>query len=434
MSGKRFVMNEVVKIALLGYGTVGSGVVHILKAHSRKLEQVIGKRIEISKILVRDTSKYTVSPEDTFILTTDFNAILADKDIAMIVEVMGSIDVAKAYITQALMAKKHVVTANKDLIALHGSELMQLAKGNQCDLYYEASVGGGIPILRTLVNSMASDRIQEVSGIVNGTTNYMLTQMTQEQLSYEQALKQAQDKGFAEADPTNDVEGIDAARKMVILTRLAFGMNVELSDVQVEGISSLDKIDMANADQLGCTVKLLGLAKLVDEKIYVEVGPTLVSKQHPLSSVSHENNAVVVTGAAVGETMFYGKGAGELPTANSVVSDIIHVAKNMMLQTTGNVFSSYNQQKQLLAPSDIYFSYYYRLEVLDQPGMFSELIQIFSKQHVNVNKIKQEQLNDNRASVMIMTHPISVATHRCVVNALKKQADITLNAALRVMA
>lgn len=430
---KRFFMKDMIKVALLGYGTVGSGVVHILKAHSHKLEQVIGKRVEISKILVRDTSKYTLSPEDTFTLTTNFEDILADEDIAMVVEVMGSIDVAKEYITKSLMAKKHVVTANKDLIALHGSELMQLAKDNQCDLYYEASVGGGIPILRTLVNSMASDRIQEVSGIVNGTTNYMLTQMTQEHLSYDQALKQAQDKGFAEADPTSDVEGIDAARKMVILTRLAFGMHVDLSDIHTVGISQLDKIDMLNADQLGCSVKLLGLAKLVDERIYVEVGPTLVSKKHPLSSVHNENNAVMVTGAAVGETMFYGKGAGELPTANSVVSDIIHVAKNMMLQTTGNVFASYSQQKKLLSPTDVHFSYYYRLDVLDQPGMFLEMTKIFAQQQVNVNKIKQEQVDDNRATVMIVTHPISVETHQRLVESLKQQTDITLNAALRVM-
>lgn len=421
---------ESIKIGLLGFGTVGTGVVRIVQAHREKIMKNVGKSIEIKKILVRDIDKYK---ENKQLLTVEPRDILDDPDIDIVIEVMGSIDTAREYIKLALKAKKHVVTANKDLIALYGDELMALAKDNGCDLYYEASVGGGIPILRTLSNSMASDKIQKVMGIVNGTTNYMLTRMTKDNLTYAQALALAQEKGFAESDPTSDVEGLDAARKMVILTRLAFGVQLTLNDVQTSGITQIDKEDMQNAKSLGYTIKLLGVTEQVDNKVYTEVGPTLIPIQSPLSNVHDENNAVLVIGSAVGETMYYGPGAGELPTANSVVSDVINVGKNMMLGTTGNDFATYIAEKELLSKNDICFAYYYRINLADKPGMFLEMTKIFADVGASFDKIKQEQLDDQEASVMIITHPLSVAMHEQILDRLKHNQNMTLEISLKVL-
>ena len=222
---------------------------------------------------------------------------------------MGTVTTAKKYIELLLKAGKHIITANKDLIATYGSELTELADKNKCDLFYEASVAGGIPILRTIVNSFAADRIIEVKGIVNGTTNYILTKMSQNNMSFADALKSAQELGFAEPDPTNDIEGIDAAYKMIILTQFAFGINIALDDIEVKGINGIDLEDIKQAKSLGYNIKLLGIAKLINDRISVAVGPVLVPETQPLSAVQNENNAVLVTGAAVGETMFYGPGA-----------------------------------------------------------------------------------------------------------------------------
>src|SRR5690625_2590242 len=248
---------------------------------------------------------------------------------------MGGVEEARGYLLEAFAAKKHVITANKDLIALHGPELEQAAMENGCDLFYEASVGGGIPLLRSLTDGLVSDRIQKVMGIVNGTTNYILTKMDTEGTSYEDALKAAQDLGFAEADPTADVEGLDAARKMVILARLAFLTNVELDDVEVKGISNVSQTDLQYGKKLGYTMKLIGFANRNNSHIEVSVQPTLLAEKHPLVGVKNEYNVVYVNGEAVGETMFYGPGAGSLPTATAVMSDVVEAIKNMNMNVSG---------------------------------------------------------------------------------------------------
>ena len=385
-------MNKQIQVGILGFGTVGSGVIRILKDHNAKIRQVTGEEISVKKVLVRDIEKNRGKISEGIQLTTNEDEVLADPEIDVILEVMGSIDSAKMYITKALKAGKHVVTANKDLIALHGNELVALAKENQCDLYYEASVAGGIPILRTIVDSLASDNIQQVMGIVNGTTNFMLTKMTNEHQSYEEALKEAQELGFAESDPTNDVDGIDAARKMVILTRLAFGMNVELDQIETKGIRNLKSIDIETAKKLGYRIKLIGTAEENNGGVSVSVGPILVPEAHPLASVQNENNAVFVVGAAVGETMFYGPGAGELPTATSVVSDLITVAKNIRLGTTGNVFNSYQHETKLMTDEEILSKYYLSIEMNDRTGLFLELTKIFAASDVGFDKIIQEPI------------------------------------------
>lgn len=426
-------MNKQIQVGILGFGTVGSGVIRILKDHNAKIRQVTGEEISVKKVLVRDIEKNRGKISEGIQLTTNEDEVLADPEIDVILEVMGSIDSAKMYITKALKAGKHVVTANKDLIALHGNELVALAKENQCDLYYEASVAGGIPILRTIVDSLASDNIQQVMGIVNGTTNFMLTKMTNEHQSYEEALKEAQELGFAESDPTNDVDGIDAARKMVILTRLAFGMNVELDQIETKGIRNLKSIDIETAKKLGYRIKLIGTAEENNGGVSVSVGPILVPETHPLASVQNENNAVFVVGAAVGETMFYGPGAGELPTATSVVSDLITVAKNIRLGTTGNVFNSYQHETKLMTDEEILSKYYLSIEMNDRTGLFLELTKIFAASDVGFDKIIQEPIEGGMAKVVIITHLMNRKQEKEILAKLKKADDMNLLIHLKVM-
>lgn len=426
-------MNKQIQVGMLGFGTVGSGVIRILKDHNAKIRQVTGEEISVKKVLVRDIEKNRGEISEGIQLTSNEDEVLADPEIDVILEVMGSIDSAKMYITKALKAGKHVVTANKDLIALHGNELVALAKENQCDLYYEASVAGGIPILRTIVDSLASDNIQQVMGIVNGTTNFMLTKMTNEHQSYEEALKEAQELGFAESDPTNDVDGIDAARKMVILTRLAFGMNVELDQIETKGIRNLKSVDIETARKLGYRIKLIGTAEENNGGVSVSVGPILVPEAHPLASVQNENNAVFVVGSAVGETMFYGPGAGELPTATSVVSDLITVAKNIRLGTTGNVFSSYQHETKLMTDEEILSKYYLSIEMNDRTGLFLELTKIFAASDVGFDKIIQEPIEGGMAKVVIITHLMNRKQEKEILAKLKKADDMNLLIHLKVM-
>ncbi|WP_088815787.1 MULTISPECIES: homoserine dehydrogenase [Listeria] len=419
-------MKANLQVGVLGFGTVGSGVIHILEEHQEKISQVTGYNITVKTVLVRDLEKNRRYETKGFTLTTTPDDIFEDPEIAVVVEVMGSIDIAREYILRALKAKKHVVTANKDLIAIHGDELVTVAQENGCDLFYEASVAGGIPILRTIVNSLAADKIQKVMGIVNGTTNYMLTKMTTENKSYDDVLKEAQDLGFAEADPTSDVDGIDAARKMVILTRLAFGMNVRLDDVETTGIRGISPLDISTAYQLGYKVKLVGRAEEVDGSVSVDVGPVLLPRAHPLSGVNYENNAVFVTGAAVGETMFYGPGAGELPTATSVVSDLITVAKNSKLGTNGNAFNSFIHETKHTPKEKVYSKYYLRLEMDDKTGTFLKLTQIFAEAGVGFDKIIQEPLNEFTATVVIVTHSISKAQLSVALNRAEEEPEIRI--------
>lgn len=335
-----------IKVGLLGLGTVGTGVVRIVENHQEDLVSQTGTPIEIAKILVQDPSKQRNIAIGSGKLTDNPRELLEDDEIDVIVEVMGGIDPAKTYILEALERGKHIVTANKDLMALYGPEILAKASEKGCDVFYEASVAGGIPIIRTLIEGFSSDRITKIMGIVNGTTNYILTKMSQEGAAYHDVLKEAQALGYAESDPTSDVEGLDAARKMTILGTLGFRSNVALADVAVKGISQVTKEDIAYGKKLGYEVKLLGIAERQDDYISVSVQPTMVKQSHPLASVNGVFNAVYVYGEAVGETMFYGPGAGEMPTATSVVSDLVAVVRNLKLNNGGRkAFVPYKEKK-----------------------------------------------------------------------------------------
>ncbi len=402
-------MVKVLNVGLLGLGTVGSGVPLLIKENQKKIEDITGTRINIKTAFVRDIeSKQTIADKFNLNLTTSFTDILEDEEIQVIVEVMGGTTLAKEYIISALKNKKHVVTANKDLIAIHGLELVEIAKENNCFLYYEASVAGGIPILRTISNSMSADEITSISGIVNGTTNFILTQMSQKGLSYDEALQEATCLGYAESDPTNDVEGIDAAYKMVILTRFSFGMDIDPLKIERKGITTVSADDIKTANSLGYSIKLLGFSEKIEKGIHVEVSPVLVPKTHPLSTVENEMNAIFINSFGVGESMYYGPGAGAKPTATSVVSDLITIAKNVSLGISGLSFNTFNNKTTLAKEENVISKHYFSLRVTDEPGVFKRLAEIMLAENVSLEQIKQETEKTATARIMIITHEASL--------------------------
>ncbi|WP_337019696.1 homoserine dehydrogenase [Oceanobacillus massiliensis] len=398
-------MENKVSVGLLGLGVVGSGVIKLIENHQEKLAHQLGCSVQVKRVLVRDLDKSRDVTIDESILTTNPDDVLNDPEIDIIVEVMGGIEEAKQHISRAFAAKKHVVSANKDLVALHGPALQNAANRNKCDFYYEASVAGGIPILRGIADGLSSDHIQQVMGIVNGTTNYILTQMDSEGVSYEDALKAAQELGFAESDPTSDVDGLDAARKMAILARLAFSTAVDLEDVEVTGIRGIELEDLQYGNQMGYTMKLIGFANFDDHELEVNVQPTLLAKSHPLAAVKNEFNAVYVYGEAVGETMFYGPGAGSLPTATAIVSDIISVIKNMRLGVTGNQFIEPHFKKELKTPDKRHAQYYVRIYAKDQSGVFSTISSLFHEREISFKRILQAPIMKKEvAEIVFITH------------------------------
>ena len=401
---------KAISVGLLGLGTVGTGVVQIIESHQDKLMHQIGCPIQIKKILVSDINKKRSIDIDSSKLTLQADDIIFNPEIDVVIEVMGGVEQTRRYLLQALKNKKHVITANKDLMALHGPELLKVATENGCDLFYEASVAGGIPILRGLTDGLSSDRITKMMGIVNGTTNFILTKMSKEGRAYEEVLKEAQALGFAEADPTADVGGLDAARKMAILASLGFSMNIGLDDVSVQGITEISEEDLDYSKKLGYTMKLIGVAsRTIDDKVEVSVQPSLLPDTHLLASVNNEYNAVYVYGESIGETMFYGPGAGSLPTATAVVSDLVAVVKNIGLSVNGRSAIAPQFQKALKSPSEIFTKFFLRLHVKDEVGVLARITNIFADHGVGFDKILQLPMNQKGSSeIVLVTHTASI--------------------------
>lgn len=415
---------KTIRIGLMGLGTVGSGVVRILKNHQEDLARQTGSSIEVHKILVKSIDKPRDVELPAALLTTDPEEIVSSPEIDIVVEVAGGVVETKVWIEQAIRNGKHVVTANKDLMALHGAELTAMAKEYGCDIFFEASVAGGIPIIRALTESFSSDRITRMFGIVNGTTNYILTKMSQEGAAYEDVLKEAQALGYAEADPTSDVEGLDAARKMAILATLGFRMNVSLSDVRTKGISSVTREDVQYGKKLGYELKLLGVAERDGDAVSVSVQPTMVRTSHPLASVNGVFNAVYVYGEAVGETMFYGPGAGSMPTATSVVSDVVAVVRNLHLKVNGQRSGSAYLEKKLQSDDRIFGKFFLLLHVEDKAGVLAQITQAFAANDVSLESVLQHPNADNpKAEIIIITHDTSLAGMNRVIGNLE-QMDV----------
>lgn len=333
------------KVAILGYGTVGSGVFEIMRSNQEGISRRAGEEIEVKYVL--DLRDFPGDPVED-VLVHDFNRIVQDPEVGVVVEVMGGVEPAYSFVKEALLTGKSVCTSNKELVAKHGAELLEIAKQKKKNFLFEASVGGGIPIIRPLNQSLTADEIREVSGILNGTTNYMLTKMRDEDADFDAVLKDAQERGYAERDPSADVDGFDAGRKIAILTSLAYGMQVDYEDIYTEGITKITKTDIAYARAAGANIKLLGTSKKVDGKVYAMVAPRMIGKEHPLYTVDDVFNAILVRGNFLGDIMFYGKGAGKLPTASAVVSDVVDAVKHRET----NVMTIWNSRKLELADMD----------------------------------------------------------------------------------
>ena len=423
------------KIALMGFGTVASGIPFLLKENGDKIVQAAHTEIEVSKVLVKDEEEKArlLAAGNDFNFVTDVNEILEDADIEIVVELMGRIEPAKTYITRALEAGKHVVTANKDLLAVHGQELLEIAKKHHVALYYEAAVAGGIPILRTLVNSLASDKITRVLGVVNGTSNFMMTKMVDEGWSYDQALAEAQALGYAESDPTNDVDGIDAAFKMVILSQFAFGMPIAFEQVSHKGIRNITPEDVAVAQELGYVVKLVGSIEETSSGIAAEVTPTFLPKAHPLASVNGVMNAVFVESIGIGESMYYGPGAGQKPTATSVVADIVRIARRLSEGTVGKTFNEYSRPLALANPEDVSNSYYFSVLTPDHQGQVLRLAEVFNEQNISFKQILQNGTLGQQARVVIITHAINQKQLENVTAALEAVEEFELLNTFKVL-
>ncbi len=416
-------MAKKIQVALLGAGTVGAGVYKLLHRRAGVMEKTIGSELEIKKILVHNLEKKREGI-DSNLLTNNWQEILNDEEIQIVIEVMGGIEPAKTMILEALHAGKHVVTANKDLIAVHGGELLEAAEEKQCDFLFEAAVAGAIPIIRPLKQCLAGNEITEVLGIVNGTTNYILTKMFEENMGFEEALEKATELGYAEADPTADVEGLDAGRKVAIMASIAFHSRVVFDDVYTEGITKITSKDIAYAKEFDSVIKLLGVARNTEQGIEAGVYPMMLNKEHPLASVRDSFNAVFVHGDAVDDAMFYGRGAGELPTASAIMGDVIDVARNLKYGCNGRISCTCYNQIPVKSFDEVKNKFFLRMQVHNKPGVLAQIAQVFGNHKVSIARVVQKNAQSENAELVIVTDKVKEKHLKNALHVLKEMEDI----------
>ncbi|MEC7810426.1 MAG: homoserine dehydrogenase [Actinomycetota bacterium] len=410
-----------VNIGLLGCGTVGTSLLELIHEQREVISQRTGLVIDVAMVSVRDVSKSRTAPIDPTLFTDDPKQVVESADVDVVVEVMGGIDPSRELISKALELGKPVVTANKELLAAHGEELYALADQSGVDLLFEAAVAGGIPIIRPLRESLAGEPITRVMGIVNGTTNFILTKMTEEGMSFADALEEAQKLGYAESDPTADVGGHDAAAKAAIIASLAFGGRVNSDDVYVEGITEITPEDIEFAHRLGHCIKLLAIVEKQEsngaESLCVRVHPSMVPLTHPLANVQESFNAIFVEGDSVGELMFYGRGAGGPPTASAVLGDLIDASCNIKRSSAASIgdFTSIN-----ISPiADLETQYFFEVEVEDQPGVLAQVAAVLGEQNVSIQSMEQEGL-ESEARLIFITHKALESSFQAAIGALDK--------------
>lgn len=403
---------KIVKVGILGLGTVGTGVIKIIKKHSN---------IKIVKVAVRDINKKRDVDLPLDILTTDVMNVVNNPEIDVLIEVIGGIDIAYNAIIVAIKSGKHIVTANKELISKKGSEIFDLAKQYNVSVLYEASVAGGIPIIMPIKQSLAANEIEKVAGILNGTTNYILSKMESEKAEFKDVLAEAQELGYAEADPTDDVDGNDAAYKLSIISSLAFGKKVDISKIYRKGIREISTVDIDYALELGYKIKLIAIGRLVDDgRLDLRVHPTLVPINHPLASINGVTNAISVLGDAVGEVNFSGPGAGEMPTASSVVADLLSIVRE--INKTDNVLPSmrcnHTEEADILPIEETVNSYYVRLNSKDTPGVIGKIGNACGKYGVSLaGVIQKDYLDGDIARIILLTHEVKESA---ILSALKE--------------
>lgn len=399
-----------IQVGLIGFGTVGTGVVKILQENARLLEERLGMSIVLKRIADLDITSDRGVAVNPAILTTKTAEVMEDPEIAIVVELIGGLEPARTFILQAIGKGKNIVTANKALLAVHGHEIFKAAEERGVDIGFEGSVGGGIPIIRSLKEGLVANKIRVIFGILNGTSNYILSEMTHQGLKFQEVLRKAQELGYAEADPTLDVEGIDTAHKLSILLSLAYGVQVRMDEIYTEGISAISPMDIEHAKELGYHIKLLAIAKSDGEAIEARVHPTLLPADHLLSTVSGPFNAIFVKGDAVGSTLFYGAGAGMMPTASAVVSDLVDLCRNIRLGVNRRVpllayqpgHLRHGEIKNIL---DVTSTYYLRFTVVDRPGVLSRISGILGDLDISISSVIQKGRRSEKAV------PIYMVTH-----------------------
>jgi len=416
-----------INIGLIGFGNVGSGVVRILQQRKSLLAQKIAIEINIKKICDKDITRKRDIKVDRSLLTANADEIINDPQIDIIVEVMGGINPAKEYILSALKKGKHVVTANKALLAEHGRELFAEAAERGKNIYFEASVGAGIPIIKSIKEGLVANKFSSIFGIVNGTSNFVLTQMSKENCSFASALNLAKARGFAEKDPTLDIEGIDSAHKLVLLTYLAFGRIVSLKDIFIEGISRVSSCDIAYAKELGYEIKLLAIAKKEADELEVRVHPTFLPREHLLSSIDGVFNAIYVSSDLAGDLMFYGPGAGQLSAASAVVSDIADLTQDIkagLFRPTLNIIED-SLVKALRKIDEFESRYYIRITAVDKPGVLAKIAGVLAKYGISIASVTQkERLKSSIVPVVMITHQAKEKDLRLALKMIDKLRDI----------
>lgn len=413
-----------IKVGLIGFGTVGAGVVKILQRNSKLIEDRMGAKLILKRIADLDLKTDRGVRVKSGLLTRNAEELISDPEIDIVMELIGGIEPAKTFILQAIRNRKHVITANKALLALHGDEIFKAAQRFGVDVSFEASVGGGIPLIRSIKEGLVANRIQSIFGILNGTSNYILTKMTDEGKGFKEVLKEAQQKGYAEADPTYDVEGIDAAHKLTLLIRLAFGTYIRFRDIFIGGISEITPLDIQFGKEFGYRIKLLAIAKIDNGKIEARVHPTMIPEGHLLSTVGGVFNAIYIKGDAVGPTLFYGQGAGQMPTGSAVVGDLVELGRNLLIRAQGRRVPMLSYQESAIRKTplkkmaDVVMPFYMRFSALDQPGVLSKISGILGKNGISISAVIQKGRQINGAvPVVMMTHE---ARERSVHQALKE--------------
>ncbi len=400
-----------VKVGILGLGTVGSGTFNVLKRNQKEIRGRAGRGIEVVMVADRDVERARKIVGDDCEVVSDGNLIVNNPDIDIVVELIGGYDVAKDFVLQAIANGKHVVTANKALLALHGNEIFQAAQEKKVIVAFEAAVAGGIPIIKALREGLTANRIEWIAGIINGTTNFILSEMREKGLDFDTVLKEAQELGYAEADPTFDIEGYDAAHKVTIMSALAFGIPVQFNRAHVEGINKLNAIDIKYAEQLGYRIKLLGITKRMPDGIELRVHPTLIPAKKLIANVEGAMNAVLVNSDAVGATLYYGKGAGSEPTASAVIADLVDIARLESVNPEHRVpplaFQPDAMKNTPVLPmSEVTTSYYLRLQVKDQPGVLAEITRILADLNISIDAFLQKEPAEGETlvDIIILTH------------------------------
>jgi homoserine dehydrogenase len=400
-----------IKVGLIGFGTVGTGVAKILQKNSRLIEKRMGARLVLKRIADVDLKTDRGVKLKPGVLTSRVEEVIQDPEIDIVMELIGGIEPPKTFILNAIRNGKHIVTANKALLALHGDEIFREAHRFGVDVNFEASVGGGIPLIRSIKEGLVANRIQSIFGILNGTSNYILSKMTDEGGNFKEVLREAQQKGYAEADPTYDIEGIDAAHKLAILIRLAFGTALRFDEIFMGGISEITPVDIQFGREFGYRIKLLAIAKMEQGKIEARVHPTMIPEGHLLSTVGGVFNAIYIKGDAVGPALFYGQGAGQMPTGSAVVSDLVELGRNLLVQAKGPRVPSLSYQKfaaeknPLKKIEEVVMPYYMRFSALDRPGVLSKISGILGKNEISiVSVIQKGRRIKGSVPIVMMTH------------------------------